>query len=54
MKKARKTKKLKPRLPVEAVVRLQSHPMTTKRGKKGYTRRRLKQQTAKIIKNERT
>jgi hypothetical protein len=50
VKKLRKKKKPKPRLPIEAVLKLRSHPVTTKRGKKGYERKRIMKQTKKIIK----
>jgi hypothetical protein len=52
MKKPTKKKKPKPRLPIEAVLKLRSHPITTKKGEKGYNRRRTKQQIKEIIKKE--
>jgi len=52
MKKPSKKKKPKPRLPIEAVLKLHSHPITTKKGAKGYDRKRVKQQTEEIIKKE--
>ncbi|MEW6214336.1 MAG: hypothetical protein AB1478_03900 [Nitrospirota bacterium] len=52
MKKPIKKKKPKPRLPIEAVLKLRSHPVTTRKGEKGYDRRRIKQQTIEIIKEE--
>jgi len=50
MKKPVKKKKPKPRLPIEAVLKLRSHPVTTRKGEKGYVRTRIKTQTAEIIK----
>ncbi|MEW6003081.1 MAG: hypothetical protein AB1638_10600 [Nitrospirota bacterium] len=52
MKKARKKKKLRPRLPIEAVLKLSGRPTTTKKGKKGYDRRRIKEQTIENIAEE--
>jgi len=46
----RKRKKLKPRLPLEAVLRLRSHPVTTEKGKKGYDRQSAKKETKEIVK----
>jgi len=39
-----KKKKPKPRLPLDAVLKLRSHPVATKKGAKGYDRKRLKEQ----------
>ena len=50
MEKPRKMKKPKPRLPLEAVLRLRSHPLTPEKGKKGYDRRSIKEETKEIIK----
>jgi hypothetical protein len=50
MQKPRKRKKPKPRLPLEAVLRLRSHPVTTEKGKKGYNRQSMKEKTKVIIK----
>jgi hypothetical protein len=50
MEKPRKRKKPKPRLPLEAVLRLRSHPVTSEKGKKGYDRRSIKEETKEIIK----
>ena len=50
MKKPSKKKKTKPRLPIEAVLKLRSHPVATRKGKKGFDRRRIKEQTNEIIK----
>jgi hypothetical protein len=52
VKKRTRKKKLKPRLPIEAALKLRRHPVTTKKGEKGYDRRRLKRQTIEIIKKE--
>jgi len=52
MKKPVKKKKPKPRFPIEAVLKLRSHPVTTKKGEKGYDRTRIKTQTAAIIKED--
>jgi len=49
VKKSRKRKKPKPRLPIEAVLRLRSQPVTTKKGKKGYDRGSAKKQIKGII-----
>jgi len=50
MKKPIKKKKPKPRLPIEAALKLRSHPVATRKGEKGYDRKRIKKQTSKIIK----
>ncbi len=50
MEKPRKRKKPKPRLPLDAVLRLRSHPVTTEKGKKGYSRKSIIEETKKIIK----
>jgi hypothetical protein len=52
VKKPRKKKKPKPRLPIEAVLKLRSHPFTTEKGKKGYDRKSLKKQAREIIDEE--
>jgi len=52
MKKLRKKKKLRPRLPIEAVLKLRGHYLTTIKGEKGYDRKRVKRQTGKTIKEE--
>lgn len=43
-----KKRKLKKRLPLEAVLRLRSYPVTTQKGEKGYNRKKLKEQNGKI------
>jgi hypothetical protein len=52
VKKPRKKKKPKPRLPIEAVLKLRSHPVTTEKGKKGYDRKNIKEQAREIIEEE--
>jgi hypothetical protein len=42
-------KSIKPRLPLDAVRKLQRLPVTTKKGKKGYNRRRIKKEAGKNI-----
>jgi len=44
IKNKTKKKKPKPRLPLDAVMKLRSHPVATKKGAKGYDRKRLKKQ----------
>jgi hypothetical protein len=51
MKKPKK-KKPKHRLPIEAVLKLGSYPVTTRKGEKGYDRKRLKKQTRKIVRED--
>lgn len=49
MKKKRgKTVRAKGRLPIEAVLRLRSHPISTKKGEKGYNKKKMNKQTRKI------
>jgi hypothetical protein len=50
MKKQRKKKRMKPRLPIDAVLKLRRHPITEKKGKKGYKRKDMKEETREIIK----
>jgi hypothetical protein len=47
-----KKKKLKPRLPLDAVLKLGSYPITTKKGAKGYDRKRLKTQERSALEKE--
>jgi hypothetical protein len=49
VKKPRKKKKPKPRLPIEAVLKLRSYPISEKKGKKEYNRKIIKEKTRKII-----
>jgi len=41
-------KKPKPRIPREAFLKLGSYPISTKKGDKGYNRKRLKKQIGNI------
>jgi hypothetical protein len=50
--KKRTPKKKVYRIPVEAVLKLRSHPVSTRKGEKGYDRKRLREQTDKTIKEE--
>lgn len=47
----RKTRQ-KRRLPLEAVLRLRSYPVTTQKGEKGYSRKKLKEQNRKIVRED--
>jgi hypothetical protein len=47
MRKTRKKKKPKPRIPIEAVLKLKSYPLETKKGKKGYNRKKSKEKILK-------
>lgn len=47
MKNPRK-KKIKRRLPLEAVLRLRSHPVASQKGEKGYNRKKVKECNRKI------
>jgi hypothetical protein len=51
VKKGKRKKKVY-RIPVEAALKLRSHPVSTRKGEKGYDRKRLRQQTDKTIKEE--
>ena len=44
-----KKKKVKPRLPLDAVLKLHSLPLSTKKGGKGYDRKRMKKEAVKTI-----
>ena len=52
MTKLRKKKKPQPRLPLEAALKLRSHPVSTRKGRKGYERKRVKEQNKKSLKEE--
>jgi len=52
MKNLRKKKKLKYRIPIDAVLKLRTHPVSSKKGEKGYNRERIKQENRKDIKDE--
>jgi hypothetical protein len=41
-----------PRLPLDAVLKLHSLPVTTRKGGKGYDRKRLKKQTKRRIEED--
>jgi len=43
--------KKKPRLPLEAVKKLRSHQVSSKKGKKGYNRKKKRQEDKKTLKN---
>jgi len=43
--------KKKPRLPIEAVKKLRSHPVSSKKGKKGYNRKKKRQEDKKTLGN---
>jgi hypothetical protein len=47
-----KKKKIKPRLPLDAVLKLHSLPVTTRKGKKGYDRKRTKKETGKSLEED--
>jgi len=47
-----KKKKIKPRLPLDAVLKLHSLPLTTRKGKKGYDRKRTKKETGKSLEED--
>jgi hypothetical protein len=52
IKKPIKKKTIKPRLPIDAVLKLHSLPVTTRKGKKGYDRKRTKKETGKSIEED--
>ncbi len=52
MKKRTKKKELKPRLPMEAVLKLRDHRVSTKKGKKGFDKKSVRQQAVEIISEE--
>lgn len=52
MKKRTKKKGPKPRLPMEAVLKLRDHRVSTKKGKKGFDKKRVRQQAGEIIREE--
>lgn len=47
-----KTPKKTPRIPIQVLRRLGSHPITTKKGKKGYSREKIKKETGLVITEE--
>lgn len=52
MKKLHKKKKPKYRIPIDAVLKLRNHPVSSKKGEKGYNRERIKQENRKKRKYE--
>jgi hypothetical protein len=52
MKTLRKKKKPKYRIPIDAVLKLRTHPVSSKKGEKGYNRERVKQENRKKIKDD--
>lgn len=52
MKGSQKKKPAVPRLPLEAVLKVGSKPITTKRGARGYTRKRVRVEITKTIREE--
>jgi len=52
VKKPGRKKKPKPRLPMEAVLKLRKHTVITKKDKKKYDRKRLKKDAVEIISEE--
>jgi|WetSurMetagenome_2_1015567.scaffolds.fasta_scaffold1479840_2 hypothetical protein len=50
--KIKKPIKIRPRLPLDAVLRLHSLPVTTKKGKKGYNRKRMNKEAGKSIEED--
>lgn len=48
----KKTSRKTPRVPVEALRRLGSHPLTTKKGEKGYNRERAEKDAKDIVEEE--
>jgi hypothetical protein len=51
-KKPRKKKKLQPRLPLEAALKLRSHPVAAQKGLKKYDRKLKKEQNRKLVKED--
>jgi hypothetical protein len=52
MTKLRKKKKPRPRLPLKAALKLRSHTVSTPKGRKGYERKRVKEQNRKSLEEE--
>jgi hypothetical protein len=52
MKTLRKKKKPKYRIPIDAVLKLRTHPVLSKKGEKGYNRERVKHENRKNIKDD--
>jgi len=51
MKNPKKTRP-KRRLPLEAALRLRSYSVTTQKGEKGYSRKKLKEDNRKILRDD--
>jgi hypothetical protein len=51
MKNPRK-QRVKQRLPLDAVLRLRSHPVSSQKGEKGYNRKKVKDHNRKIAEDE--
>jgi hypothetical protein len=51
MKTPKKIKR-KRRLPLEAVLRLRSYPITTQKGEKGYSRKKVKEHNREIVRED--
>ncbi|MEK6672040.1 MAG: hypothetical protein AABY42_01005 [Nitrospirota bacterium] len=54
MRKVKKKKRTTPRIPLDAVMRLGSHALTTKKGSKGYDRKKARVETVRTISEEAT
>lgn len=52
MRKRVRKKRIAPRIPIGAVTRLGSHPVTTKKGEKGYDRERSREETQRMVQEE--
>jgi hypothetical protein len=52
IKKSVKKKKVKPRLPLDAVLKLHRLPVTTRKGEKGYDRKRMKKEAEKSVEED--
>jgi hypothetical protein len=50
--KKRKRKKKVYRIPIEGALKLRSHPVSTRKGEKGYDRKRLRKQMEITIEEE--
>ncbi len=54
MRKVKKKIRITPRIPLEAVIKLGSHALTTKKGGKGYDRKKARVETGRAINEEAT
>jgi hypothetical protein len=50
--KLRKKKQLQPRLPLEAALKLRSHPVASQKGLKKYDRKQKREQTRKLVQED--